>query len=450
MSFESLDRRRLLKGAGLTIASLSGCATFQGQQGRVQGDTPERSSSTSSETPTETETASPTDSETETETEAETETSEPNDYPWFHERGTVLADFSNFENNWSVAAGSATAADEGFLTAPAIELSTDGDRRTRIARSFSEPTDLSNRDFSLAVKLLSTDIEMFRVDVMLQDAAGNVGLYSNAILPSANKTWIHFDMAFDQANGSFDPSNVSELWIDHFAGAGDSRFLVDDLRSLPKPETGAVMFTFDDAGAGDYSFALPLLSEFGYSGVAFPPSSYVTETSTPSISDYEEMAADGWDIGGHTPTHQRLSEYSAEEQANLLERNVEELRSKGLVDDEDPLHFRTPYGNYDAATLDVVLDTFDDCIGGAGSAAGTSFHLTDRRMISFRSGEQPKRTKELIDAATEHRQLLGLTFHTKNIDEAYLRSVVEYVDERVRAGDLKVLTMTDFYEASLQ
>jgi peptidoglycan/xylan/chitin deacetylase (PgdA/CDA1 family) len=446
-SSKPMDRRTYLKGAGVAIAALGGCSA-PSDGGRTDATT-SRGDDGASPSPSATESTDAPE-QTASESESEPAAAAAEAYPWFTERGSVVADFSSFDADWTVGAGHADSVSEGFLGGGAVKMGTGDGSRARIDRRFAEPRDFSDRDFSLAVNLRSTTAEMFRVEVVLQDVSGNLRYHSNAILPSATDTWIHFDMAFDREEGAFDPTAVSELWIHQWTGEGSSEFLVDDLRTLPKPDTGAVLFTFDDAGAGEHEYALPVLSEYDFAGVAFPPSSYVAETSEPSIGDYQEMSAAGWDIGGHTPSHQRLSEFSAAEQRRIFERNVEELRSMGLVDDDDPLHFRTPYGNYDTSTLEVVLETFDDCIAGAGTAAGTSFNLTDRRMISFRSGETLSGTKQLVDAAAAQRQLLGLTFHTKNIDRDYLETVVDYVDQYVQQGDLRVLTMSEYYEEAFR
>lgn len=445
MDSDRSARRQFLRYAGITAAALAGCAGTPGDGGTSTGNGSTSDVDTTSPTSNDRQS-----SESTADDDSESQSTNQNEYAWFHERGEILDDFSSFESDWEVRQGAASVKKQGFLAGPSVELASAGSSRVRIGRSFPDTRDLSGKDYSLAVNLRSTDREMVRVDVVLVDDAGAIRSYSNAILPSANDEWIHFDMAVDRDEDGFDPSTVSELWVEHYAGDGESTLWVDDLRTLPKPDTGAVLLTFDDAGPGDYGFAFPMFEEYGFKGVCFPQSVAVSESSEPTIAQYKEMKEAGWDIGGHTTEHQRLSEHSKEEQREILETNVEQLESKGLLGEDDIYHFRTPYGAYDTATLEVVLEYFDNCIAGAGTASGTSYHLTDPRMISFRSGEELDRTKELLDDAAEHRQLLGLTLHTKYIDEAYLEKVVEYVDKHVQQGNLRVMTMTEFYEDSLQ
>ena len=434
-------RRRFLKGAGLTLAALAGCATSSSPSSDPTG--------TPTDSPTDT--ATPADrppSDTETETETETETPAPKGYSWFHERGEVLDDFTAFEDDWTVVAGEASLDDDGFLEGPAVRLDSAGSARARIKRTFPGGRDFSGVDFSLALRLESTTKPWFKAAVVLEDHAGNRRYHSRSVLPGATDTWVHLDTAFEKETGEFDVTGVSELKIEHWAGDDESVFTVDDLRLVEKPERGAVIFTFDDACPGDYEFAYPVLEQYGYKGVCYPPSEFVGPDTTPSVDQYREMYEDGWDIGGHMPRHQRAEEHTREQQRALFEENVRQLRAMGLVGD-GPIHYRTPFGNYDTNTLEIVHEQFDTCAVGAGKSTGMSFGVTDPRMMGFRSGEDFEQTKELVDEAVEHRQVLGLTLHASNIDRAYMEKLAAYVNGYERNGELDVMTMTDFYERSL-
>lgn len=445
MSVPPSSRRRFLKGAGLTVAALAGCVS-----GSTGG---ENQSSTASDTPSPSKTATATqpsdETPTETETETETETSHAAKYPWFKNRGTVVDSFDSFEEDWEVPFGKATLEDEGFLEGPSVRMDSAGGNRARITRNFLSTQDFSGVDFTLALNLESTTKESFKVAVVLRDHGGNYRYHSRTVLPSITGTWVHLNMAFEQDKGSFDPASVSEIMIESWTGNNESVFRIDDLRTLEKPEKAAVMFTFDDACPGDYEYAYPVLSEYDYAGVCFPPSEYVTPDTVPSVTQYQEMRDGGWDIGGHLPNHQRLSEFSKSEQRALFKKNVRQLRQMGLAGSDEVLHFRTPFGNYNSDTLDVVLEEFGTCIAGAGAAVGSPFNVVDPRMIGFRSGENLEEAKELIDHAVEHRQLLGFTLHARYIDREHLEKLVEYVHSYEKRGDLEVLTMSDFYERSL-
>lgn len=436
MTSNSSRRRPFLKGAALALAGLAGCVDT--------GVAPAQENPRTTRIETPTGTATPTDTETETETETDTEAAPAR--PWFVDRGEVFESFTDFEDDWSVVAGGAHLEGEGFLEGSAVRMDASSTNRVRIARRFGSPEDFSGVDFSLAMKLHESTREAHDVSVVLKDSAGKLRYHSRTTLTTIVDRWVRLDTAFSDEDEGFDPESVSELWIDHWAGSATSEFSIDDLRLVEKPEQGAVVFTFDDAVPGEYTEAYPTLSEYDYAGVCFPPSEYVADHTKPSVEQYREMIDDGWEIGGHTPSHERLENHSADEQRDLFETNVEQLREMGLLDSDQEPHFRTAYGNYDAGTLDVVLEEFGTCISGAGSAAGCSFNVTDPRMIGYRSGEDLEKTKRLIDRAAEHRQLLGLTFHMNNIDRDHLAALAEHVRDYEERGDLDVLTMREFYE----
>ena len=442
MTTSPSKRRPFLKGMALTLAALAGCIDTQSNS-TEESPTP---TDTETEATTPTDTAIETKTATDTETATDTKTKAPSAHEWFVDRGEVFDSFTDLEN-WSVIAGEASLEGDGFLEGDAVRMDASDSTRVRIARSFGSSEDLSGYDFSLAMKLEESTRESQRVSVVLEDTGGRLQRHSMTTLTTINDRWVHLDMAFEKEDDGFDATSVSELYIDHYAGSATSVFAVDDLRLLEKPEKGAVIFTFDDACSGEYTEAYPTLSDYGYAGVCFPPSQYVHDTSSPSTEQYREMA-DGWDVHGHTPNHGRLSDYSAAEQLELFEHNVDQLRELGLVDEDEPIHFRTPYGNYDAGTLDVVLEEFATCISGAGSAAGSSFHVTDPRMIGYRSGEDMENAKALVDKAVEHRQLLGFTFHMCNIDGEHMEELASYVHEYESNDEIDVLTMSEFYERS--
>lgn len=436
MAPDSPNRRTFVRGAGLAVAALAGCVT---------GDTPGTDSAPTaarSESPTPTGSATSTPDPTQTETPTETYP----DHPWFRAWGETFDSFDAFDTDWSVHSGTADLAADAFDEGSAVRMDTAGGSRARIVREFDAPRDFSDRDFSLAVKLHSTTKPLVQLRLVLEDSSGARRYHSGSIQPAATDRWLRLDVGVEN-DDALDPSSVSEMWIEHWAGDAESVFSVDDLRTVSKPDVGSVIFSFSNEEPADYTVTRDVLSEYGYAGVCFPTLSTIGEGKTPSSAAFREMYEDGWDVGGHTTRHQRLSDHSKAEQREIFEENAGRLSELGLAD--EPMHFRAPYANYDANTLDVVLDAFDTCVSGAGSATGTNYRITDPRMIGFRSGNDLTDAKACVDAATNYRQLLGLTIRMEDVDRADLETLVEHVHRDVNQGKLEVVTMTDLYEASL-
>lgn len=430
MAPDSPGRRSVLRYAGLGFAALAGCVG-----GNTSEGTPEP---TSRRTGTPEATSSP--DPTATESPAATE---PSRGPsWFRPWGTVLDDFETFERDWTTQHGAATVSDDGFLASPGVRVDTAGASRARLVREFAVPRDLGDRGFSLAAKLHSTTKPLVQVAVVLEDTAGNRRYHSGSIQSTATDRWLRLDAGVSRDDG-LDPTSVSELWIEHYAGDTETVLSVADLRTVPTPETGVVVLSFSNEAPADYTVARDVLAEYGYAGVCFPTTETIGTDPTPGAETFRELQAAGWDVGGHTPGHERLPEHSRATQRDLLATNARELRELGL--DGGPRHFRAPYADYDSNTLDVVLESFDTCVSGAGSASGTLTRLTDPRMVGFRSGKDLDDAKADVDAAGRYGQLLGLTVPLEDIDRAHLEALVGYVDRAVGRGEVEVLTLSELY-----
>lgn len=435
-------RRRFIAGIGtlsVTIAGYLGTAsvnndpsTSSGENATVTGRPggPDR-------TPSSTETAT---GSTTTETSSATDPAGPS---WWTPDGRVLDRFESFEEDWTVEDGTARLVDDTtFTEGGAVRLRNDGDNRLRIVRRFETPRDFTGRDFSIAVYLIGSTKGLPQLNLTLVDAAGSYRRLSGSIQQTATDRWVRFDLGVREDAGA-DLGAIEAVRIEHWTGEARTAFLVDELRTHAKPDVGQVMFTFDDKGPSEYTVAYPVLRDHGYAGASFPPIDRVTVDSTPSIGEYQEMCDAGWDVGGHTLDHEDLTEHSGVEQRAIIEENYRKLQEKGLAGEVN--HFRTPYSNYDSHSLDLMTEQFDTAIIGAGSASGTNARISDHRTIGFRSGDDLEAAKADVDAAVEYRQFLGFTIHMANVDEAHLRSLVEYVSEYERNGDLEVLTPTQLY-----
>lgn len=98
----------------------------------------------------------------------------------------------------------------------------------------------------------------------------------------------------------------------------------------PNREAGerVLAVTFDDAFAGTYRYAAPVLAELGVPATVFAPSALVTTgqpMSWPGLERHElsdaqrlpttweqlrELTSQGWEVGSHTRTHPRLDRLS--------------------------------------------------------------------------------------------------------------------------------------------
>ncbi|NEB78767.1 polysaccharide deacetylase family protein [Streptomyces sp. SID14478] len=113
-----------------------------------------------------------------------------------------------------------------------------------------------------------------------------------------------------------------------------------------------VLITFDDGYEGVHRHALPVLAEHGFASTLFVSTGwlrgpYDTGGGLDTMLDWDQvraLAAQGFEIGGHSHTHPQLDQLDAED----LE--FELRRCREIVDGElgtAPVSFAYPYGHSD-------------------------------------------------------------------------------------------------------
>ncbi len=127
----------------------------------------------------------------------------------------------------------------------------------------------------------------------------------------------------------------------------------------------AVAFTFDDAYQGIFHHAAPVLRAHGWPATTFVVTREVGGRNTWDLpkgiapaplmdgAQLRALAAEGWEIGGHSHTHPRLTE--ADNAA--LEREVSNPRQElGALMGEEPISWCYPYGAVDERVVRAVQD----------------------------------------------------------------------------------------------
>ncbi len=130
----------------------------------------------------------------------------------------------------------------------------------------------------------------------------------------------------------------------------------------PLPER-AVAITFDDGFRSVREVAFPLLAERGFTGTVFcaagcmgRPAEWTGAPRAPALPlmSWEEarfLADQGWEIGGHTRSHARLTELSEAAQREEIEEGRRILMERVGA---PVTSFAYPYGAYDARGAQAV------------------------------------------------------------------------------------------------
>ncbi|MGI6119189.1 MAG: polysaccharide deacetylase family protein [Desulfosporosinus sp.] len=114
------------------------------------------------------------------------------------------------------------------------------------------------------------------------------------------------------------------------------------------------VITFDDGYVDNYTNAFPILKKYGFTATVFMVTSYINGEGFLSWSQLKELAANGWEIEGHTANHPYLTKLAPS--TLLSELNI----SKELLENElkQPVNFFAyPYGDLNDDVVQVLKDT---------------------------------------------------------------------------------------------
>ena len=142
---------------------------------------------------------------------------------------------------------------------------------------------------------------------------------------------------------------------------------LESLADTEKPESHRVIFTFDDGYEDNIINALPILKEYGYTGMFYIPFGFIgtniiTTRDQQETNDYEKnrrlswkqierLIAEGMDIGSHTLNHQKLTDLTPDMAWQEITESKKKLEEKlGVA----ITSFCYPGGRYDKTHIDMV------------------------------------------------------------------------------------------------
>jgi len=123
-----------------------------------------------------------------------------------------------------------------------------------------------------------------------------------------------------------------------------------------------IVLSFDDNWKSALKVVQPMLSRYGFVGVAFVMTDDVgTGERKLSWEDCQALAAAGWEIGSHTKTHEDLTRVARGKAPDSIHPMVEDqIRgSKAAIEIKagmEATSLALPYGNYDTFVLETAKD----------------------------------------------------------------------------------------------
>ena len=422
------SRRRVLSTAGASLfVGLAGCTSFTGNGSESEQTTTStggEETSTSSTTPG-----------TGTQTN-ETSTSQPSQI-----ETKVLDDFEDL-SQWKLQNGQMSTASNAYGGSQAMQLIRKGGEPLA-----TRPLDISleNRNLTLAVRTDADTPVVFDLLVDAPDAKNRLVLTEGVRVPPGH-SWLRIDPGVAQVKGLPDLANVKRLSIKVRGGNAGAKMWIDDLRTMPSPETPAVAMTFDDSLAAHYAEAFQYMKKKDMAGSVGTITGQIGQQGYLTLKQMKEMKQAGWEFASHSRSTSGLLNASRLE----VERKVVQAK-QWLVDngfETGAQYFIYPYGQYNKSLKNFISNHHKMGYRYMGTNSAGSGYITEAMTASRGDGSNVEQAKKMVDIATLYNDLEIFTFHdiVANSDDNLaispkeFKEFVDYVDSK---KNVETLTLSE-------
>ena len=116
-----------------------------------------------------------------------------------------------------------------------------------------------------------------------------------------------------------------------------------------------VIFSFDDGYAGVYTYALPLMQKFGYSGTVFLLTDFMDQGRPEYLSwaQADELRRAGWDLEPHSKDHPSLA---GRERDFLIYQILGSMQTVQAHIGRQPRFFAYPSSEYDESVIQILKE----------------------------------------------------------------------------------------------
>ncbi|EJN57005.1 polysaccharide deacetylase family protein [Halogranum rubrum] len=419
---QSSTRRKLLATLGTTsVAALTGCSG-SGTTGNTESSPTETTTKRSSKNQTQTSTKTP----------------QSRDAPY--SRGELVEDFEDFENaRWGTIGG--TISSDGsnpYAGSQSLRLENKNGDVAGIFKSFPDGLDLTKNDLSIAVKMEKPARGKFSAEVIAP--ARSDMLASNRFLVKELDGWVRIDLGYTGRQGDPILKEVQELRLMVLTPEGEPiKVWIDDLRVIPKPDRGAVMFHFDDNVASQYDVAFKELQERKWPGAVSIIPDTVNSEGRLTTGQMREMRDAGWDMMSHPHQPKPFPAYSPEKQREELKRAKRYLELKGFPD--GARHFVAPYNRLSTETVEILKEVGYETGFSFGACPNNALQPSGMYTISRVQGTDPRGVRRLLNIAEAFNQLVVVYFHSigQSDSDTSMNDFMNILDH-VEKKDIDVIT----------
>ncbi|AGB38521.1 polysaccharide deacetylase family protein [Natronococcus occultus] len=436
MTDRSNTRRRFLALSGATMATgLAGCSDSDGSETDDDGtnETDDEADDPPADDTEDEDDDEPDEEEADADEYGPPELALETEYDSREEFGQPGEGFDDFEDadEWAVVQGSAEPDEEfAFEGSQSLRLAAEDGEDVIVEREI-EPTDLSDRELSLAVR--TTTPGNVAIDIRLEDAYGGATHHQLRAVSygSDDVGWFRTNPgAFEEGTTPLERDAVERIQLLVY-NTDDAEVWVDDLRIHDKPESGYVVLCWDDGTPDFYERASPLHDEYDVNAVQSAVRQWTqgSRDDVLTLDQLQERQEAGDQIIAHG-SHVFLEDLEEDQLRESLERD-----KQWAVDNElQGGHYITyPHNSFDQTVLDVVSDYY--YAGGfnqAGDVNLTGVYGFDPLVLPRTIGHDLDIAKRCVDLAAAHRQCTILNFHAFDLEntmaEDEYEELLQYID----------------------
>jgi hypothetical protein len=360
-----------------------------------------------------------------------------------HDRGNTYENFGDFSAGWESVQGRVESGPDDWET-PAD----DAGHATLVSEGNNDRVEMHNRlssenfayrDVSMAVRLRGTPNETLRVELAAGD--GSEKQITTRYL-SEKHGWVRIGLGPSAWSGTPDMADINEFSISCYTGSKTCELDVDDIRTTPKRDSGAVLFVFDDGNRSDYSVAYDMLSDRGMVGTSAVIPEVVGDGGNLTRPQIDEMDDDGWAFAAH-PQRESPAGGLGSIPADEAEQEMRDTK-RWLLDNTSGRGANTlvwPFGDFDEDSLNIAGEYFDLSFGGGASAANGI--ITEAGWVPRVNTDDVENSLDALETAYKTETVCALMAHGtggSRLPKSDFRRLLDKVEQR----NLDVLTTAEF------
>jgi peptidoglycan/xylan/chitin deacetylase (PgdA/CDA1 family) len=267
-------------------------------------------------------------------------------------------------------------------------------------------------------------------------------------LPSAASSWAHFSSSFVV------PLGTQTVTVYHLIQSVGS-LTTSDFSMTPYQPVGfkraLVTLTFDDGYISTYTYAQPLLDQYGYKATQFIITDLLGTTGYMTDQNVQALNTDGQEIASHTVTHDDMTQEAASQITTELSQSqtiLKQLTGKAVTD------IAYPYGEYDTTVQSATAKYYTAARGVEdGLNSKDNFNAYDLKVQNIYDTTTTAQVADWVKQAQTTDTWLILVYHavdpdtTSTIDGGLYNATPTQLSEQLSAVKSSGITVETMQQA---